>query len=317
MNRSTVRRTRLGAAFAVLLLVLVACGGDAGIFENVGTNLDGDEAGERAAVDSEAGEQPAEGGSGVTDPDDFAVPPFAAAIEQRIVKTGEVTLEVEQVGEALGRVRAMAVELGGYVGGSQAGTLDDRASLTIRIPADSFDEAIARLHEMDADVVAEATREQDVTGQVVDLEARIDNLRASEASYRELVARAERVEDILAVQSRLDEVRGQIEQLEGQLQTIEGQADLSTLTVTIIPRDEPVAAVQATWDPGQQFEVAVAALVGLGQGVFDLLVWLVVVWLPVLVVLGLLALVVMRVMLEVRRRMPAADARAGGDGPTA
>ena len=241
-----------------------------------------------------------------------------APIEQRIIKTGEVGIEVDNVAVMLARVRAMAVELGGYVGGSQAGTLEESATITVRIPAARFDELLSRLHEIEeAEVVSESTREQDVTREIVDLGARIANLQASEASYRVLLDRAQEIEDILVVQSRLDEVRGQIEQLEGQLQTIEGQADLSTLTVTIIPRDEPVAAVQATWDPGQQFEVAVAALVGLGQGVFDLLVWLVVVWLPVLVVLGLLALVVMRVMFEVRRRMPAPDARAGGDGPTA
>ena len=182
-------------------------------------------------------------------------------IEQRIIKTGEITLEVGNVGEALGRVRAMAVELGGYVGGSQAGTLEDRATLTLRIPAASFEDALARLHEMDAEVVTEATREQDVTGQVVDLQARIDNLEASEASYRELVARAERVEDILAVQSRLDEVRGQIEQLTAQLAALEGQAALSTLTVTLVPAATPVQTTAETFDPGEQLAEALAALV--------------------------------------------------------
>lgn len=314
MNRSTARFSRLAAAFAVLLLVLAACGADAGADPNVETNLlGGDE--ERAAVDSDA-EAPAEDGSGgVTDPDDLAAPPLAAPIEQRIVKTGEITLEVEQVSEALGRVRALAVELGGYVGGSQAGTLDDRASLTIRIPAAAFDDAIARLHEMDADVLAEATREQDVTGQVVDLEARIDNLRASETSYRELVVRAERVEDILAVQSRLDEVRGQIEQLTAQLDAIEGQAALSTLTITLVPKAAPIAEQTETWDPGAQLDRALASLVGIGQGLLDGAIWFAVVWLPILLVLSLIVLIALRGVLEVRRRLPLTrrEPRPAGD----
>lgn len=314
MNRSTARHTRLAAAFAALLLLLVACG--AGGAQNVGDELQGD----RTGVDSEAGEPAAEEGSGVTDPDDFAAPPFTAPIEQRIVKTGEITLEVEGVGEALGRVRALAVELGGYVGGSQAGTLDDRASLTIRIPAASFDEAIARLHEMDADVVAEATREQDVTGQVVDLEARIDNLRASETSYRELVARAERVEDILAVQSRLDEVRGQIEQLTAQLDAIEGQAALSTLTITLIPKAAPIVEQSETWDPGAQLDRALASLMGIGQGLLDGAIWFAVVWLPILLILAFGTLLALRGVLEVRRRLPVArhePPRPAGDDATA
>lgn len=229
-----------------------------------------------------------------------------ALVEQRIIKTGEVAVEVDNVAVILARVRVMAVELGGYVGGSQAGTLDESASLTLRVPAARFDELLARLHEMEeVEVVSESTNEQDVTRDIVDLEARIRNLEASEESYRVLLDRAEKVDDILAVQSRLDEVRGQIEQLTGQLQTVEGQADLSTLTVTIIPRGEPVAAVQATWDPGSQFESAVAALVGLGQGILNALIWLVIVWIPILLVLGLIGLLILRGILEVRRRMPA------------
>jgi hypothetical protein len=319
MHRSTAHPTRLLAAIAVLMLVLVACGGQAGIFSNVGTALDGDATGEEAGLGSRGGEEAAEGGTGVLEPDDGAAPPLTAPIEQRIVKTGEVTLEVEQVGESLGRVRAMAVELGGYVGGSQAGTLDDRATLTIRIPAASFDDAIARLHEMDAVVVAEATREQDVTGQVVDLEARIDNLRASETSYRELVARAERVEDILAVQSRLDEVRGQIEQLTAQLDAIEGQAALSTLTITLVPKATPIAQQTETWDPGAQLDRALASLMGIGQGLLDGAIWFAVVWLPILLVLSFIVLIALRGVLEVRRRLPVVggEARPAGDDATA
>ena len=300
------RTRRTAASLAPLLLVLLlgvvlaACGSQSA-FQDVGQNLDGGgDAGAPTDVRENAGGQPAEEEPGENEP-----PPLAAPIEQRIVKTGEVTLEVANVGEALGLVRAMVVELGGYVGGSQAGTLDDRATLTIRIPATSFEDALARLHGMDADLVAEATREQDVTGQVVDLEARIDNLEASEASYRELVARAERVEDILAVQSRLDQVRGEIEQLTAQLEALEGQAALSTLTVTLVPRATPVATTTAAWDPAAQLDRALASLVGMGQGLLDGLIWFTVVWLPILLILVVVGLLALRGVLEVRRRMPA------------
>ena len=321
MKASTMRIRRLAPALLVLLILLVACGSaasgpqevpaaDLGAPRDDATNGEGGDAARPGGEQGEPGSQPDVGGE----------EPLAAPAEQRIVKTGEITLEVENVGSAIGQVRAMATELGGYVGGSQAGTLDDRATLTIRIPAPQFDEALVRLHEMDAEVIAEATREQDVTGQVVDLEARIDNLRSSEASYRELVARAERVEDILAVQSRLDEVRGQIEQLQAQLDVLEGQADLSTLTISLIPRAQPIEQQAEVWDPAAQLDRALASLVGIGQAVFDGLVWFVVVWLPILLVLGAILLLALRGVLEVRRRMPVNTVRAqatGGDEGTA
>jgi hypothetical protein len=211
----------------------------------------------------------------------------------------------------------MVAQLNGYVGGSQAGTLGEGASLTVRIPAASFDDALARLHELDAVVKAEATREENVTTQVVDLQARIDNLQASEASYRELVARAERIEDILAVQSRLDEVRGQIEQLTAQLEALEGQAAMSTLTITLVPRVEPVTQQTEEWNPGEQLGNAVAALVGIGQGLLNALIWIVVVWLPILLVLGVVALVVLRGLFEARRRMDVTRPLPPAQGPNA
>ena len=310
MGRTFPAAPRLLALLIILVLglVLAACGANSAGAPGVDQR---DAEGEPAA--SAARENSGGGPGSEPQPDDGA-PPLAAPIEQRIVKTGEVTLEVENVGEALGRVRAMAVELGGYVGGSQAGTLEDRATLTIRIPAATFEDALARLHGMEAEVVAEATREQDVTGQVVDLEARIDNLRASEASYRELVARAERVEDILAVQSRLDDVRGQIEQLQAQLDALEGQAALSTLTITLVPRPTPVTTTTEAWDPAAQLDRALASLVGIGQGLFDGLIWFVVVWLPILLILALLGLIALRGVLEVRRRMPAAATTTTDEG---
>jgi hypothetical protein len=307
MHRTSTTAARV-LPFVIILLALVLAACSAAGTADVGDRLDG--AGEPAA--SAASE---DGGAGTGNPSggDEEQPPLSAPIEQRIVKTGEITLEVSNVGEALGRVRALAVELGGYVGGSQAGTLEDAATLTLRVPAAGFESALARLHEMDAEVVAESTREQDVTGQVVDLGARIANLEASEASYRELVARATEVEDILAVQSRLDQVRGEIEQLTAQLDAIEGQAALSTLTVTLVPEATPVQATAEAWDPGAQLDQALAALVGMGQGLLNGLIWLGIVWLPVLLVLLAVVLVALRGVLEVRRRLPGPPPAAGDE----
>jgi hypothetical protein len=289
-------------AIAVVALALVACGSQQAAAEPADLGAAGvasDAAGRDATSDEETV------GGGPTSGQGLAAP-----IEQRIIKTGEVAIEVPDVSEAVGRVRAFTLELGGYVGGSQAGAADEGATLTLRVPAARFDEALERLRGLEGEVVAEATRENDVTRQIVDLEARIANLEASEASYRVLLERAAQIDDVLAVQSRLDEVRGQIEQLRAQRQDIEGDADLSTLTVSLYPTAEPVEAATEAWDPGGQVEGAVAALVGIGQGLLTALIWIGVVWLPVLLVLALATLVALRAVLEVRRRFSATAAVA-------
>lgn len=287
------------AMIALLALLLAACAG-AGSGQLAGLPDQPDEAAPSQAAADDGGE----GAPGAPEqPRGYAAP-----AKQRIIKTGELSLEVDNVASALADVRAVAAGLGGYVGGSQAGTLEESASLTLRIPAARFDEALSRLRELGGKVVGEATQEQDVTSQVVDLQARIENLEASEASYRALAERAERVEDVLAVQSRLDEVRGEIEQMRAQLENVTGQADLSTLTVTLLPAAAPVQAQAEGWDPGARLAEAVAALVGIGQAILNGLIWIGVVIVPVLLGLGLVALIGLRVAAEVRRRLPAAPA---------
>ena len=233
----------------------------------------------------------------------------ALPARQRIVRTGEITIEVERVTTAVARVRALAVELGGYVGDSQAGSLEQSATLTLRIPSERFLDALTGLRELDGEVIAEATREEDVTAQIVDLEARIANLEASEASYRVLLDRAERIDDVLAVQARLDEVRMQIEQLQAQLENVATRADLSTLTVTLVPQPAPVETQTQTWDPQADLDRALASLLGIGQALLSGLIWFVVVWLPSLLVLAVLGLISLRGVLEVRRRLPPAAER--------
>ena len=295
-HRSTRRfsaRTLAIISLLILAFVLAACGQAAGLFGNVGDNLQGGDGGAPSVRDAS--------GSG----DDGNGEQPAALADQRIIKTGEISLEVPDVMSALARVRAMALELGGYVGGSQAGTRDEPATLTLRIPADTFEEALNRLHDLDGDVLVEATNEQDVTSVVVDLEARIANLQASETQYRTLLAQAVKIEDILAVQTRLDDVRGQIEQLQAQHKELSGLADLSTLSVILIPSALQQAA--GRWDPGKTVGDAFAALVDVGQAVGDGAIWFAIVWLPVLIGLGIVVLLVWRFVpgLRGRRNRPA------------
>jgi hypothetical protein len=293
------RPTRRWQATGVVAIALLALAAAAAACSSAGAPvaMEGKFGAASAAAAGAGAPAPAAQASG-----DQAVAAYTA--DRQIVKTGEVTLEVANVANALGRVRAMAVELGGYVGGSQAGTLTDAATLTLRIPASSFDDALARLHALDGKVISESTREEDVTAAVVDLQARIDNLQASESSYRALLAKAQKIEDILSVQSRLDDVQGQIEQLSAQLKQLSNQASLATLTVTLQPQAEPIQAASTGWDPGATLQEAVSALLQVGQAVASVGIWLVIVGLPVLVVIGVAAAVVLRFAPQVRRRGP-------------
>lgn len=297
-DRHAARRPPLLALVALIVaiaLVLAACAASGAISapRTTGTFEGKDTTGDTAGAPAPGTTGSATGGTDTSSAD------LAA---RRIVKTGEVSIEVNSVAKTMALVRAMALELGGYVGDSQVGTLDQTATLTLRIPAARFEDAIARLHKVDGTVLTETTKEEDVTSAIVDLAARLTNLQASEAQYRLLLAKAEKVEDILAVQSRLDDVRGQIEQLQAQQKELTGLADLATLTVSLVPGAVQQAA--GKWDPGKTISDAFAALVDGVQGAANGAIWFAIVWLPVLILLAILLWLLRRFLPGVGRRTP-------------
>ena len=113
------------------------------------------------------------------------------------------------------------------------------------------------------------------------MDARITNLRASEAALVDIMERARRIDDVLAVQLRLEDVRGQIEQLEAQRSHLADQAALSTLSVTWFTPVAAVTAAQAGWDPGTSWTPPWRRRWPL-QGLAGVAIWLAVVAVPLL-----------------------------------
>ncbi|HEU5317596.1 MAG TPA: DUF4349 domain-containing protein [Chloroflexota bacterium] len=142
------------------------------------------------------------------------------------------------------------------------------ATLTLKVPVDSFDQAMARLRELGAPL-AEQISTQEVTEEYVDLEAQVRTLEATEQQYLRLLERAQRIEEILPIQQRLNEVRTQIERLRGRMALLQRRSDVSTITLTLVvpagkdatgPGGEPrvVRTLRAAW--GQMAVVLLGAL---------------------------------------------------------
>lgn len=226
--------------------------------------------------------------------------------DAKIVKTGTLELQVKDLPAALADARAKVAALGGYIGASQQTNDGDRSTavVTYRIPADRWDDALDALHGLAIKVVSEQTNAVEVTGQLIDLAARIDNLRASERALQAIAARATKISDVLEVQQQLTDVRGQIEQLTAEQAHLADQAALGTLTVTFGLQVVAITEATKKWNPASEFDRATAALVDVLQGVATAGIWVAIVWLPILLVLGLvvLAAVVIARRLGLRRR---------------
>ncbi|MDL2334789.1 MAG: DUF4349 domain-containing protein [Chloroflexota bacterium] len=294
------RRISLAALIALPTLLVAACAGAAGLptagggdVELVGRPVGAPAAGPTAAPN------PGNNSNGNAIPD-----------QQLIVYNGSLDLEVADVNAAVSQAESVIKGLGGHVAASRASDSGDGKSayVTYRIPAERWADALNGLKGLAKRIVDEQTSSEDVTAQVVDLDARLTNLRSTESALQGIMTRATTITDVLKVQSELTQVRGEIESITAQRDLLANRAALATLEVGFNP--PPVAEVtQAStgWDLGKEIDNALASLVRIAQGALSLLIWLLIVVLPVLIPVVIVIWVINRLYVRWRRTHPAAQ----------
>jgi len=234
----------------------------------------------------------------------------------QVVYTGSLGLVVDDMQTSLAKARTAVLALGGYVGASQESNDGDRSTavITYRIPATRWEDGLASLRGLATKVVNEQTQAAEVGGQIVDLEARIRNLRASEEVLVGIARGTVKVSDLLEVQDRVSAVRGEIEQLEAQRAQLKDQVGYGTLVTTFGTEVVAVQEAKQGWDPASDVDGALATVISAGQAFVSGAIWFGIVWLPAILVLLVLALLV---RWAVRRFLPAskpADPVAGWGG---
>jgi Domain of unknown function (DUF4349) len=183
------------------------------------------------------------------------------------------------------RLSALAGANGGFVANSQTQTgtgtngQPPSGTITLQVPVDSFSTVLKQAQTL-GKTSALTTKATDVTGQYVDLQARIAALEASRQQYLTILSKATTVGDVLAVQEQIDGIQTQIEQLQGQLQVLTSETSYSTLTVTVSegappPRPVPLpesGLVRAWHDSVGGFVAGVEGVIRLaGPALFALL----------------------------------------------
>jgi hypothetical protein len=205
--------------------------------------------------------------------------------DRKIVKTGSMTLEVEDIAETMDEVAEIADELNGYIVSSYKYEYERGVSghIIIRVPFEKFEEAFERLRQLATAVPYETTTAEDVTEEYVDLEAQLHNLQATEAQYLALMEKAETVEEMLKVQKELSNVRGEIEQIEGRMKFLEQTSETSLIEVTL----QETKGLAEPWSASAAFQSAVRGLTTFGRGLATVLMWLGIfcwAWVPPLVI---------------------------------
>jgi hypothetical protein len=187
------------------------------------------------------------------------LPANATGQSARIEETGGLDLLVPEtdISPDIGRLTALAAAYGGFVAATETQSASPgspaEGTVTLQVPEASFDALLSQAQEL-GKVASLTTQATNVTGQYVDLQARITALEASRQQYLVIMTKATTVGSVLAVQSQLDNLQSELEQLQGQLQLLDSETAYSTLAVTLSqkvvvpPPLKPRSGLVAAWN---------------------------------------------------------------------
>ena len=220
---------------------------------------------------------------------DAAVP----SVSQRLViKNASLEIVVESPTQALQTISDMAQQMNGFVVSSSSfkttnssGIDVPQAKITVRVPADKLDEALAKIHGLvknaDQDIRNESVTGQDVTEDYTDLNSRLTNLQAAEKQLQAILENATKTEDVLSVFQQLTSIRQDIEVTQGKIKFYEQSAALSAIDVSILAAASIAPIEIAGWQPLGIARDAVQALVEIGQFLVGAVIWIVIVFVPI------------------------------------
>lgn len=106
------------------------------------------------------------------------------------------------------------------------------AQYTIRVPKESVDSFIKEISSI-GNVVSQNTSKQDITKQYYDTESRLNVLKIKEERILTLLEKAEKIEDIIAIENQLSEIIYQKESLTKSILDMDEKVSYSTVSINI------------------------------------------------------------------------------------
>ena len=227
---------------------------DAGFTENKAKEIfDEAAAAESPQITSAQGVLPKEKGLRFGESIEAEEQAFDSAIQspgssRMVIKSGNISVDVENVDKATAGIRKLTESSGGYVEnshvenitvpklrdenrGSAAGEDTEKyANMTVRVPEARFNEILNSIKSMGKQV-SENISGSDITMEYRDTKARTDNLKIQEQSLKQLMTKAKNVEEILKIESELNRVRTDIDIYSGNLKRWDNLVQLSTIHI--------------------------------------------------------------------------------------
>lgn len=211
---------------------------------------------------------------------------------RKLIKTVEMWAQTKTFDKSVETINAAIKEAGGYVQQQAYLTDNDEVrtiKMTLRIPAEKLDGFLASLNKS-VNVTSQSSKVNDVTDEYVDVESHIASLEAEQTSLLAMLEKAEKLDDIIAIQGRLTEVRGKLESYKARKKNYDTLIAYSTIDLYLDEVERETPADPSFWDDaGAAFGDGWDALVGMLRGICIFFIGAS----PFLAVMGIIAVIVL------------------------
>ena len=158
-----------------------------------------------------------------------------------VIRTGTVSLEADDVEKTRFEVRKVVDTYRGTVTEQETTTGDEgemsTARLVVRVPSASFEDATREL-ELVATLLSSNTAGEDVSTEVIDVDARIRAQRASVSRVEALLDQATNLQQVISIERQLANRQADLDSLVARQKYLADQTALSTITVTVEQPEE-------------------------------------------------------------------------------
>ena len=226
---------------------------------------------------------------------------------RKLIRNVDLSFETTDFDTFVQDIQRKTTALGGYIESSDVSgnAYTDRhrnAYFTLLIPKPQVDSFLSFV-EGEANLTRKYEYTQDITLQYYDTESRKKALQSESDRLLELMAKAESVDAVIAIEQRLSEIRYQLDSFESDLRRYDNQVDYSTITVAVSETTVLTASEQSGFWSRVQANLE-SNLEDLGDAATTFLIWFLS-SLPVLLALAILFFIIYRVVKMIRNRRKA------------
>ncbi|MBQ1198145.1 MAG: DUF4349 domain-containing protein [Spirochaetaceae bacterium] len=206
-------------------------------------------------------------------------------VERKLIKRGNVNIEVQNLKNAQESVEKWCKDFGGYIESFSENT--NSANFNLRIPSVKFDEALNSVGEFGT-VKSKNISTQDVSEQFYDLQGRLATKKIMQERLQKYLTQAKDVKDMLQIEKELNNTISEIESMEGRMKRLSGQIEYSSVNI-FLELPYRTSDEGFVWpDFLQGFREFLSNCVDFFVGLFGIMVYAIVFGVPIIAILAFL-----------------------------